>query len=183
MLPFVQCAGLGLAAAGKPITSLLILNDQREPFAMSSSAIGAPASSVPRTKDLLAKEQLVADLFDAFSSRRLADVLSLLTDDVVFVPMTAQITQAGEPYRGHDGMRRYIADVEAQWTELTLRPTQIKAAGNAVVALGLVSGRGAAGSFEGAPTTWMFKFRGERVTHIQIFSDAAYVLEALGQAA
>jgi ketosteroid isomerase-like protein len=80
-------------------------------------------------------------------------------------------------------MRRYFADVEAQWTQLTLRPTQIKAAGNAVVALGLVSGRGAAGSFESAPATWMFKFRGERVAHIQIFSDAAHVLEALGQAA
>jgi hypothetical protein len=70
-------------------------------------------------------------------------------------------------------MRRYVADVEEQWEELILRPTQIKAAGDAVVALGLVSGRGAAGSFEDAPTTWMFKFRGEKVAHAQIFSDAA----------
>jgi ketosteroid isomerase-like protein len=152
-------------------------------FEMSSSTLDAPPPSVARAKDLLAKEQVVVDLFDAFSSRRLADALPLLTDDVVFVPMTARVTQAGEPYRGHDGMRRYFSDVEAQWTQLTLRPTQIKAAGNAVVALGLVSGSGAAGSFESAPTTWMFKFRGERVASIQIFSDAAHVLEALGEAA
>jgi ketosteroid isomerase-like protein len=150
---------------------------------MSSPTVAAPPSPVARARDLLVKEQVVADLFDAFSSRRLTDVLPLLTEDVVLVPMTARVTQAGEPYRGHDGMRRYFADVEAQWTQLTLRPTQIKAAGNAVVALGLVSGRGAAGSFESAPATWMFKFRGERVAHIQIFSDAAHVLEALGQAA
>ncbi|MGH2878253.1 MAG: nuclear transport factor 2 family protein [Solirubrobacteraceae bacterium] len=148
---------------------------------MSSSTIAVPPSPVARTKDLLAKEQVVADLFAAFSSRRTDGVLSLLTDDVVFVPMTARVTQAGEPYRGHDGMRRYFADVQAQWTRLTLRPTQIKAAGNAVVALGLVSGSGAAGSFESAPTTWMFKFRGELVASIQIFSDAAHVLEALGR--
>lgn len=148
---------------------------------MTSSTIAGPP--VPRAKDLLVKEQIVGELFEAFSSRRTVDVLSLLTDDVVFVPMTAKVTQAGEPYRGHDGMRRYFFDVEAQWAQLTIRPTQIKAAGNAVVALGLVSGRGVAGSFENAPATWMFKFRGERVAHIQIFSDTSYVLGALGEAA
>jgi ketosteroid isomerase-like protein len=158
-------------------------DDHKESFEMSSSSVAAPPSPAARAKELLAKERVVADLFDAFSSRRLADVLPLLADDVVFVPMTARVTQAGEPYHGHDGMRRYFADVEAHWTQLTLCPTQIKAAGNAVVALGLVSGSGAAGSFESAPTTWMFKFRGERVASIQIFSDAAHVQEALGEAA
>lgn len=127
------------------------------------------------------KEQVVIRLFEAFSQRRLQDVLSLLTEDVVFAPMTAQVTRAGEPYRGHEGMRSYIADVEEQWDKLILRPTQIKAAGNAVVALGLVSGRGAAGEFEDAPTTWMFKFRGERVANIQIFSERSHVIEALGE--
>jgi ketosteroid isomerase-like protein len=132
-----------------------------------------PRPNVPRSDSVAGKEQVVAQLFDAFSRRRLQDALRLLTDDVVFVPMTARLTRSGEPYRGHDGMRRYVADVEEQWEELILRPTQIKAAGDAVVALGLVSGRGAAGSFEDAPTTWMFKFRGEKVAHAQIFSDAA----------
>lgn len=127
------------------------------------------------------KERVVARLFEAFSQRRLQDVLELFTDDVVFAPMTAQVTRAGEPYLGHEGIRRYIADVEEQWDELTLRPTQIKAAGNAVVALGLVSGRGAAGEFEDAPTTWMFKFRADQVAQIQIFSERSHVIEALGQ--
>ncbi|HEX5308007.1 MAG TPA: nuclear transport factor 2 family protein [Solirubrobacteraceae bacterium] len=127
------------------------------------------------------KERVVVRLFEAFSQRSLQDVLSLLTEDVVFTPMTAQVTRAGEPYRGHDGMLSYIADVEQQWDELVLRPTQIKAAGNAVVALGLVSGRGATGEFEDAPTTWMFKFRGEQVAQIQIFSERSHVIEALGE--
>lgn len=127
------------------------------------------------------KERVVARLFEAFSQRRLEDALALFTEDVVFSPMTAQVTRAGEPYRGHDGIRGYVADVEEQWDELVLRPTQIKAAGNAVVALGLVSGRGAAGEFQDAPTTWMFKFRDERVAHVQIFSERTHVLEALGE--
>lgn len=142
--------------------------------------LAASRPSVRRAQDVLSKEQVVVRLFEAFSRRRWQDALPLLTDDVVFAPMTAQVTRGGEPYRGHDGMLRYIADVEEQWEELTLRPTQIKAAGNAVVALGLVSGRGAAGAFEDAPTTWMFKFRGGQVAHAQIFSDASHVVDALG---
>jgi ketosteroid isomerase-like protein len=141
----------------------------------------ASGASVPRAEGMLSKEQVIARLFEAFSRRRLQDALPLLTEDIVFMPMTAQITRAGEPYRGHDGMRRYVADVEEQWDELILRPTQIKAAGNAVVALGLVSGRGAAGAFEDAPTTWMFKFRGEQVAHAQIFSDSSHLAAALGE--
>jgi ketosteroid isomerase-like protein len=128
---------------------------------------------------LLSPEGTVARLFEAFSRRELADALALLHPEVVFQPMTAEVTQAGEPYCGHEGIRRYAADVEAQWDELTLHPTQIRAAGQAVVALGLVSGSGRAGSFEDAPTTWVFKFRDGLVVHAQIFSEARHVFEAL----
>lgn len=134
----------------------------------------APASEPP------SKEEIVAHLFDAFSRRALADALALLHPDVVFQPMTAEVTRAGEPYCGHAGIRRYVTDIEAQWDELTLHPTQIRCAGHAVVALGLVSGSGPAGSFADAPTTWVFKFEDDQVIHAQIFSDARYVHEALG---
>ncbi len=131
----------------------------------------------------LSMEDTVTCLFEAFSRREVESVLGLLDADIVFQPMTAQVTQAGEPYRGHDGIRRYAADVEAQWDELTLHPTQIREAGEAAVALGLVSGSGRAGSFEDAPTTWVFKFRAGLVAHVQIFSEARNVFEALGDAA
>jgi ketosteroid isomerase-like protein len=121
----------------------------------------------------------VARLFDAFSCRDLPSVLGLLHPEVVFEPMTATVTQAGEPYRGHEGIRRYAQDVESYWEELTIHPTQIRAAGRAVVALGVVNGRGPGGSFEGVPTTWVVKFREGLVAHVQIFSDARYVKEAL----
>ncbi|HSZ69211.1 MAG TPA: nuclear transport factor 2 family protein [Solirubrobacteraceae bacterium] len=127
----------------------------------------------------LAKEDIVARLFEAFSRREFLDVLPLIHPDVVFQPMTAEVTRAGEPYRGHDGIRRYTEDIEAHWDELTVRPTQIRAAGRAVVALGVVSGSGPAGSFANAPTTWVVKFEDDLVCHVQIFSDARNVVAAL----
>jgi ketosteroid isomerase-like protein len=127
----------------------------------------------------LAKEEVVARLFDAFSHGELLSALKLMHPEIVFQPATATVTQAGEPYRGHEGMRRYAEDVETHWDELTIRPKQIRAAGRAVVVLGLVNGRGSAGSFEDAPTTWVVKFKDGLVSRVQIFSDERYVKSAL----
>ncbi len=126
------------------------------------------------------KEGIVARLFEAFSRRDLDTTLALVHPKIVFQPITAEVTQGGEPYRGYDGIRRYLSDVEAHWDELTVHPAQIRAAGRAVVVLGLVSGSGPAGSFENAPTTWVVKFEDGLVVHAQIFSDRRHVLEALG---
>jgi ketosteroid isomerase-like protein len=142
----------------------------------SVTSSSAPAPAAPQ----LSKEDTVAHLFEAFSRRDVSETLAFLHPEVVFQPMTAEVTQAGEPYCGHEGIRRYAADVEAQWDKLTLHPTQIRAAGKAVVALGLVSGSGRAGSFENAPTTWVFKFKDNLIVHAQIFSEARHVFEALG---
>jgi ketosteroid isomerase-like protein len=127
----------------------------------------------------LSNEAIVARLFEAFSRRDLASVLPLMHPEIVFQPVTAEVTRAGEPYRGHAGIRCYGDDLEAHWDELKARPTQIRAAGRAVVAIGLVSGRGAAGSFEDAPTTWVVKFEDGLVSHVQIFSDVRRAHEAL----
>jgi ketosteroid isomerase-like protein len=138
------------------------------------------ALGAPQPQDApLRKEQVVERLFEAFSSRDLLSALTLMHPEIVFQPVTAEVTQAGEPYRGYEGMRRYVADVEAHWEELIVHPVQIRAAGQAVVVLGKTSGRGAAGSFKDAPTTWVLKFRDGLVIHAQIFSDARNVVEAL----
>jgi ketosteroid isomerase-like protein len=136
----------------------------------------APPTPAPTT---LPKEEVVARLFEAFSRRDVESALALVHPEVVFEPMTAAVTRAGESYRGHEGIRRYAQDVESHWEVLTVHPAQVRAAGRAVVALGLVSGRGPGGSFEDAPTTWVVKFRDGVVAHAQIFSDARNVVSAL----
>lgn len=142
----------------------------------------SPPSEVaqsPQSQSPQSKEGVVARLFEAFTRRDLAATLALMDPEIVFQPMTAEVTRGGEPYRGHEGIRRYLEDVESHWDELSVHPAQIRAAGRAVVVLGLVSGSGPAGSFENAPTTWVVKFKDDLVSHAQIFSDARYVLEAL----
>jgi ketosteroid isomerase-like protein len=124
-------------------------------------------------------EEIARRLFDAFNQRSREGTLSLLHPDIVFQPVSGAILNDGEPYRGHQGMELYFAHVEEHWHELRVEPTHIRAAGDAVVALGQVNGRGLAGPLIDAPTTWVFKFKDGLVAQIQIFSDERLARQAL----
>jgi ketosteroid isomerase-like protein len=151
--------------------------------AMSSPSVGyngPVATADPVGAMAFSRTKIAQQLFDAFNARDLGAALSLLHPDVVFEPVSGAVLNDGEPYRGHDGMRRYFADVRAHWRELTVNPMHLREAGEAVVALGHASGSSAAGALRDAPTTWVFKFDDGLVVHIQIFSDERLAREALG---
>lgn len=126
-----------------------------------------------------AGEEIARCLFDAFNRRDIEAALPLLDPDIVFQPVSGAIINDGQPYCGHDGMRRYFADVQEHWYELRVNPVHVRAAGDAVVALGHASGRGPAGPLLDVPTTWVFKFKGGLVAHIQVFSDEDLARQAL----
>lgn len=125
------------------------------------------------------REETAVRLFEAFNRRDVEAALQLVHPEMVFRPISALAIRGGEPYRGHDGIRAYMEDVETYFEELTVSPTQIRAAGDAVVALGEVSGRTAAGPFGGVATTWMMKFTDGLVFQAQIFSDERSVMDIL----
>lgn len=149
------------------------------PGTASGSATGPGAATGGPTPAEM--EQAARTLFDAFNRRDLDAALELVHPAIVFEPVSAAVMSAGEPYRGHDGIRRYLLDVENHWDALVVRPVQIRAAGRAVVALGEVSGRGRVGSIDGAQTKWVMKFEDGLVVHAQIFADVGEVVQALGQ--
>ncbi len=171
------------AGSHNPVASTLAAPQQAGPRLRSEVAAPTSTPDPPaidaHPNESLSNEEIVRALFNAFSRRDLQSVVELMHPDIVFQPMTAAVTRDGEPYRGHEGIRRYTEDVERHWEQLTIRLKQIRSAGRAVVALGLVSGSGSGGSFEDAPTTWVMKFKEGKVAHVQIFSDERYVTGAL----
>jgi ketosteroid isomerase-like protein len=138
----------------------------------SSILLGTRSRGLSRTHCApLELESVARRLFDAFNRRDLAAALELVHPEIVFHPVSAAAMKGGEPYVGHDGIRRYIQDVEAHWEQLVVEPVQIRAAGRAVVALGQVSGAGALGRFEDLPTKWVLKFSDGLVVDAKIFAD------------
>lgn len=144
----------------------------REPRISSTPQTWATSTaSRDLTRTRLDYKDVAARLFDAFNRRDPSAVLGLVHPEIAFHPVSAAVMSGGEPYRGHDGIRQYVRDVETYWEELTVHPVQIRAAGLVVVALGMVSGRGVMGAFQDAPTTWVLKFKDGLVIHAQVFSD------------
>jgi ketosteroid isomerase-like protein len=48
----------------------------------------------------------------------------------------------GRAYHGHDGLRRFVAEMPAEWEEVCFEVDEIREAGEQVVALGRVRARG-----------------------------------------
>jgi len=97
-------------------------------------------------------------LFERFSRRDVAQRLDLCDAEVEFRPVTAMVAADGEPYRGHEGISRYISDVARVWEELTVEPSEYHRAGDdTVVAVGRVYAWGA-GRVIDAPVGWLWRF-------------------------
>jgi len=97
-------------------------------------------------------------IFERFSRRDVRGLLELCDPELVFMPVTAMVAAGGEPYRGHDGITRYMADVARVWEELTVDPAEFHRAGeDTVVTVGRVYAWGV-GRVIDAPVGWVWRF-------------------------
>jgi ketosteroid isomerase-like protein len=117
--------------------------------------------------------------FEAFAARDVEALLALAVDDLEFLPVTANITTGGVPYRGHDGMRRYFDDIAQVWSELRVFPDEYRELAGAVVVLGRVRGRGG-GMIIDRPTGWVWRMRDGKIASVRVYGSHAEALEAAG---
>jgi ketosteroid isomerase-like protein len=126
--------------------------------------------------------ELVQQVFAAFEHRDVDAFVGLCAADMVFEPVTARMVGGGNPYRGHDGMRAYLADVARVWQELRLSPDAFhEGADGVVVVTGRVYAWGA-GRVIDSPAGWLFRLRGETIVYGRVFETASGALDAAGMA-
>lgn len=124
-------------------------------------------------------EEIVSALYDAFARRDVEAAVALAHPELEFWPQgTAARTGRDEPYRGHDGLRRYFADVDAAWEELRVEPAELRVAGQGVVAFGRVLGRADGQDLE-LPAIWVWKLRDGLVVYVRAVATAADARRAL----
>lgn len=114
---------------------------------------------------------VVRRAFQAFAARDVEEMLPVLDPDVEFLPVTAVILGQGEAYHGHEGMRRYFADVAEVWDELVVTPREFRVVGDHVVATGRVYARGA-GRVVDSPAGWVWIVRDGLIVWGRVFADA-----------
>jgi ketosteroid isomerase-like protein len=102
---------------------------------------------------------VVAALFDAFARRDAEAALPYVHPEAEFWPRgTNEMRGRDEPYRGPDGVREYLADVDRLWDELVVEPGELRSVAGGVVAFGTARGRIAGEPVE-MPVVWLFRVR------------------------
>ena len=120
-------------------------------------------------------------LFEAFAARDLAALVALAHADLEFLPVTANLTTGGVPYRGHDGLARYMDDVAGVWPELRLFPEEFRdgESDECVLVLGRVLARGG-GIILDRPTGWVFQMREGKIARLRVYGSHEEAVEAAG---
>ena len=113
--------------------------------------------------------ELARRAFEAFAARDFAALPELMTEDVEFLPVTANLTTGGMPYRGHDGIARYLEDVDRVWDELRIYPDEFRLVGGCVVTLGRIHARGG-GMVLDRPTGWVWRMRAGKIVWAQVYA-------------
>ena len=87
----------------------------------------------------------------------------------------------GEPYRGHEGARAWLAALDENFEIWTVAAQEIHERGETVIALGNVHFRGRGSGVEtDQPIAWVARFRGGKLWRLQTYVDHEEALAAGG---
>jgi ketosteroid isomerase-like protein len=120
---------------------------------------------------------VVKAVFAAFSERDVDGMLALVSDEVVFTPVTADYAGRTGPYVGHDGLREYFRDVASVWDDIQVTPTDFRQAGESVLVTGKVSASSPARLIAGS-SGWIWRVRDGKVVYGRVYPSASAAVEA-----
>jgi ketosteroid isomerase-like protein len=122
--------------------------------------------------------EIVRAVFDAFSRRDAAALIELCDPEIVFTPPTQRLAGRDEPYRGHEGLRTYLADVSRVWQELRSEPDEYVELDDRVLCTGRVYAWGV-GRVIDAPAGWVWRLRDELVVEGHVYETRRAAYEAV----
>ena len=84
-------------------------------------------------------------------------------------------------YRGHQGVRKGIRELEEAFSEIQSEQTEIRELGERVVAIGQLRGRGnESGAITESAIAWIVEFKSGKVIRVREYLDPKKALEAVG---
>ena len=122
---------------------------------------------------------VIRNALDAWNRGDYDAWLALWDADAEFYPLRAQLE--GRAYRGHDGLRRFVAEVREEWDKQPLFELSLRDAGEHVLGTGRISARGrASGADLDVPLGMVATVQRDRIVSARFFSDPADATAAAG---
>ena len=124
--------------------------------------------------------QLARNVMEALSERDLSRMISLADPGVEWHSFFAEVGEGGV-YRGHEGTRRYVRDLDDAWEVVRADIDSEVGTDDVVVLVGRIHYRGKGSGAENEdPAGWMLKFREGRLVHFRAFRNPERALAAAG---
>jgi ketosteroid isomerase-like protein len=118
--------------------------------------------------------------FDAFNARDADGLVRLSTPGCELLPFRAQLE--GMVYRGHEGIHRFLSDMNDDWESFHIDPVEFHDHGERVAVIGQVRALGSASSVNiDSIAGFVFELRRAQISHITSYSDPQAALDALGE--
>ena len=115
--------------------------------------------------------------------RDVGGMLAELHREIEWYPwLQIQIGGEAAVYRGHEGVRQGIQELEEAFSEIEAEQTEkMRDLGERVVAIGHLRGRGnESGAITESAIAWIVEFKGAKVIRVREYLDPKKALEAVG---
>jgi ketosteroid isomerase-like protein len=122
--------------------------------------------------------EVVRRSFEAFNARDVDAVVSLSAEDCEWLPLRAQLE--GIVYRGHEGVRQFVRDMDEDWEGFRIDPLEFHERGERVAVIGRVNALGQSGVEIDAVAGFVFELHQGRIRRIISHSDPDDALNAVG---
>jgi ketosteroid isomerase-like protein len=111
---------------------------------------------------------VVRAVYAAFARRDVEAVLLHLAPDCeLHFEGTGRLLGRERPYRGHDGMREYFADVARTWENLELHTDDFRLIPGSVIVIGHVTGLGRNGELVRRASVWTWQIQDGKVASVR----------------
>jgi uncharacterized protein len=117
---------------------------------------------------------------DAYNAGDVETMLELTDPEVTMVPVRS-LLEGGE-YRGHEGIRRFMTDMDEDWESRRVEVEEILDTDDGVLVLGTFAATGRSGTEVSYPVAWHSRYRDGKLWRMQAYSDREAALRAVGQA-
>jgi ketosteroid isomerase-like protein len=125
--------------------------------------------------------EVVSQLLAAVTRRDVSRLVDLTDPDVEWRSFFAALSEEGGRYRGHDGIRQYIADVSEAFETMRVEVGDLLDVGETIVGIGRIYYKGQGSGIEAdTPAGWVFRFRDGKVIYFHAFRDPEKVFATVG---
>jgi ketosteroid isomerase-like protein len=118
---------------------------------------------------------------EAYNAGDVDGVVAMADPRVRFRPLR-KLLEGGD-YVGHDGMRRFMADMDEDWSKREIDVSELRELDDLVLVLGDFHGVGKSGAEVRFPVAWLCEMSEGKLARMRAYSSQDEAFEALGLSA